>query len=209
MQCNAETKSFVFTKAELKALMAFTSDDDTRPQLSSVFFDPKNGCAVTTDGASLARVKNSVSFKGMSFLVHRIDLERLQKSMGAKDSCTICFCPGKKGKKGKKDGVKLIVNPLGLEGGPGTTEATVAPVDASFPQYEKIIPSVNSFKATATPIGFDTSYLALLLPIGKLCSERTCGVKCYFAGELDPALFVALDVERSCEWNVVIMPMRV
>jgi len=207
MKCQAETKSFVFTKAELKALLAFASEDGTRPHLSSVFFEPEKGSAVTMDGHVLARVKNSGTFKGRPFLVHRDDLERLAKATAARDTCSVTFEGRHPRVRAGELGVKLTVHPLGREDVPGS-ETMVTPVDAAFPPYEQTIPVYGDRKPVAR-VGLNASYLAQLAPIAKICSD-SCGVICELGeSALDPALFTARDAKAGCEWTMVIMPMRV
>ena len=202
------------TTAEVKAILPFTSTDETRLQLNAVCFDAALGVAVATDGHTLARLVGTgyVRFAG-ECLVAREDMASAVKSAGPggivevsypetgeRKAASIACCTKRSLRSMSPDAAEPI--------DPFLVAATLAvkPVDVQFPPYLQVIPE-RGFKAGG-PIGVNGGYMARLDAIGALCNGRTGGVELTGCqGGLDPIRFDASGAETG-EWTVVIMPMR-
>lgn len=214
------------SKADLVALLAFASKDETRRHLCGVYFDPSNGRAVATNGHVLAIAKNCGTFDAPPFILGRDALQRAAKVCGSGMMIEIVAPAGDEPKPAAV--VRVTVDRCA--GGPGPVE-TVACVDATFPPVDAVVPSLGQYGAEdarsageplpnhttgdeqptarcAPVMGFDAEYLALLALPRKAIGGRSMGVALRLPTDaLSPA--VATCESHETRWTMVVMPMRV
>lgn len=177
--------SVSFTKAQLKALVAHSSTDVTRPHVCAVYFNAAEGAAVSTDGRRMA-VCEGEGRAPWTYLVPREAAETAMRIKGAET---------------------FILNPVSQDLAAfdkvshkiATIPAT-APTGATFPPYQHVTSAPATSHARQ---GFNARYLADIRLVTDAVTDSAGRVRFYPAeGELDPAQF------RVGRWTVYLMPMR-
>lgn len=187
-----ENGRFTFTRNEIRALLQFSSKDETRAHINAVWFDPPNGRAVATCGHTCAIVKNGATSDTPSFLVARDDLERASKLLRRQsDRLEVYQAP---------DGVQLDVN--------GGRALAVSAVDATFPPIDAVVPQRDEQALVVGRWKISGDYLGYLQLVQR--AAESCGIVCYPPpGELDPTLWRVESQAHACTWTAVIMPVRI
>lgn len=126
----------------LAKTLPFTSKDDTRPVLSCVKFEAKDGKLrlVSADGFRLAIINLDFDGEGEA-LIHRDDLKGMVNALKRARRISLGFANG--GEKLDSKSLTLSTELIGYKW---------ASLDGSFPDYDKLIPT--DFKAT---VHFDTN----------------------------------------------------
>ncbi len=184
--------SFVFTRPELLALLAFISTDETRTHINSLGVFPSRRRVAATDGKRLAvlHAVEGPAVNGKDFVVPRAAIEL---------ACDIM--------RNEQRIPEIIIHRDRIES-PILEIFSVrftSPEGYPFPPYEQIIPP--ALPADQTPlacIGLDAQYLAdiALIAAARPPTAPRYGILHMPAGPLDPILFV------HGRWQVVLMPFR-
>jgi hypothetical protein len=179
------------TKAQLRALIAHASRDETRPHVNCILLDPVARCAVATDCHRLA-ILESIRFDG----------DGSAALLSVESAELACKAATRKG-----DTIDLVIatrtgGRAEIRDANDRERATVAVTcfDAEFPPYRQVIPDLDG-ESRGAPFGVDARYLADVALV-QTAAERG-GVEVYAAGDsMEGILF------RAGPWTVVIMPRR-
>lgn len=186
-------KQVHFSKAELKALVAHSSKDETRQHVHCLALIGTKASAVTTDGHRLCLVTSQLVGTFDEVLVPRDAVDRAIKMADAKGSVVI----------------DVETNQIVLRNAETQPTGTITfkPYDdAKFPPYEQILPAFP-FDNAASAFVVSARYLASLLLVTEACESRTDGIVCSApSSEIDPISFVVSGADN--EWTVIIMPQR-
>lgn len=217
-----ESGGFALSRAELVALVAFASSDETRAHLNAVCFDVGKGRVVTTDGHRLAQCQATRSpgpQPEVRFLIALADCKAMIRA--AKPKHTICFdftasAPTPKGVRTFVVEVRIVdtsVYPDPYDSGfpeDLQTRMRPRPVNAEFPPTDQVIPRMpHKGQPAISYYAVNASYLADLAVVVKAgtCNDRCGGIQLFLPdSELDPML--ARTKGDDCDWTLVIMPMR-
>lgn len=200
-----------FTRAELRALLACMSKDETRFGLWGMQLDNRSGgwCGVT-DGHRGVMVKTSNrDLEGsidLKCFVSREHLEHAAKI--AKHGSWITICPG-----GGK--VKISVDSSTFEG---------SLVDATLPPLEVVMPKYDQFEQYEKSCGSQCFNGAYLADIGLICDacpptivpkrrgkiDKIYSSVRFYLGptDLDPMLAVVKCEANQTDWRVCLMPVK-
>lgn len=184
--------SVSFTKAQLKALVAHSSTDVTRPHVCAVYFNAAEGAAVSTDGRRMA-VCEGEGRAPWTYLVPREAAETALRAKGAEtfilNVATFDVCAFDK--SNRKIAAIPAEQPKNGEGKP-----------LAFPPYRQVMGTPSERGVSQ---GFNARYLADVRLVAEAVpsSARTYGVVFHPGpGSLDPAIV------KVGPWTVVLMPMR-
>jgi hypothetical protein len=175
-----EPKRFTISKAELRALVTFSSKDECRAHLNSVFLDGKAGLIAATDGHRLLFNKfgSQVAGTEASGCLRRAEIEAL---LGIKTKSFEFVVDEERG--------GVTVTPFG--------HFIAFGQNLKFPDIMQVVPNVRGRKHGIC--SFDPRYLGDL----KLCREFSGFCRLHVGEELDPLL-----VEMANGWKAVLMPRR-
>lgn len=193
--------TYELSRAELAAILAFASDDETRVNQYGVVFG--DGQITATDGHRAVRVKyeNEHERPG-KILVPKGPLQALHDAIKKKNICSLTVAP---------DGI-------GLEG-PGFEELTAQPEDVVLPPIDQVIPTVPGIDWKGAVACFNTAYLWDLRLISLACQYEVeekgkmikviPGVVVYPPEyDLAPILCTLHSPATYTDWTAVIMPMK-
>ena len=182
-----------FSKLEIKAILAFTSNDITRPHLSNVLIGP--GLAVATDGHRLIKCELPTAEVATSAaVVSAAALEQAAKIVPKGGSVRVVVA-------GRSATVAVVAD--------ATEDAAPivsfnALIDAVFPPFGQVIPGRPAKDAdVARSVGVNASYLADIAPVCK--AAGVTGMTIHAPSDaLSP---IRCDI--GTDWIVVTMPMRI
>lgn len=199
-----------FTRAELVALLAHMSTDQTRFNLCSLGLNVATGEANATDGHRGVQVRgfreghDRAIQPGKIFVVGRSFVEQVVKA-ATKDVEILILCEDPK--------VSAIVGNAAFEGNL---------VDVTYPPLDQVMPKVGEAKKhQGTVGGFNANYLADLAVVTSACppyvkqvgkkKEKVYPTLTLWPGksDLDPWLATVRCPQNATDWDVCIMPMRI
>lgn len=214
----ATTEKVILHLPSLVACLPFASKDDTRAYLTGVYVHYKDGQTVyaATDGHRLCLAKPSPDHakraegiyegpttKGhQGFIIAPEDVKEIvrwwakRSSIAAANTACVEICGTNGGK-------------LKFRSWDGRMALKSRPIDATYPDYERVLPAKDKPLAPAEEVGFNLAYLSGLKEVARIFSHpKTLSAKCRFYGNSAP---VAFDMENPDQdkATVVIMPMRV
>lgn len=197
---------FVLTRRELMALLAFASEDETRPHVCGVGFSPTRGTAAATTGHYIAELSSERghplppefalgTYEAPDFVVPRGALTMALRATGKDDAAGVDVHPSKLIVHVDKDTTATI--PLSL------MTADLKP-KVTFPPYAPLFDKANMDvgRDTAIAVALNPKYLALIAAVGDATGEEMVTVHMP-SSFLDPLL---VTVES---WRVLIMPGRI
>ena len=184
--------SVSFTKAQLKALVAHSNTDATRPHVNAVYFNAAEGAAVSTDGHRMAVCEG----EGRAPWTYLVPREAAETALRAKGAETFILSTASSDitahdKSNRKIATIPAEQPKNGEGKP-----------VAFPPYRQVMGTPSERGVSQ---GFNAAYLAGLKIVAEAVpsSARTYGVVFHPGpGSLDPAIV------KVGPWTVVLMPMR-
>ncbi len=181
-----KNNTVTMTKAEARAMIEFASEDETRPHINSVLFEDR-GVVVATDGHRIVVHASQEEPQGCNFgekLISRKDFENAM-SLAKKGLIAIRFS---------------VDDEIRIDAGGSTFSADA--VDAQYPQYRHMLPSVAAEAANEVgKIGVNATYLESMTLIQSAAEISTMQVK--VLGPLDP-----IDIWVGTQWRAVVMPAR-
>jgi hypothetical protein len=212
---------FDFAVEDAKALLAFASKDETRPNLCGIGLDATRGHAFGTDGHTLAVATNCGKHDHKAFVVPRAVMEQAVKI--AKRGRILISWPtlATKLRLVSTDGMPTPWSdddededaPRAVNVTCGGTTFRANITNATPPPVEQVVPDRKDESGTsAGRIGANMDYLARLVLVQKAAGVGGMVMQ-GGKGELDPIRFDVSncrtgDLGDQTQWVAVIMPMR-
>lgn len=190
MLFDKDQSTWTMTKAELCAVLEFTSHDETRPSLNAVGFSPSTGEISATDGSTaLAVLPNGWRPRDNApIALPRTALQSIAKASS------------------RSDRISIGVSSNGTASAHwGALTTTISTNKLRFPAIPQVWP--ESYKALTRPWATNATLLARLATITKATSaSRFHAIEVYGASDPDsPMLFVHV---ADMIWAVLIMQLK-
>ena len=189
-----ENGSFELSKSECRALLAFASRDATREQLTALHCDPPRGRITATDGHTMAILRNGTTHTLVPiFVVPRAAVDAASKALRKTDDRLIIERDG--------DNIRLRAVSGGIE-----SVSTVLPLAGAEIQFDEVVPKPAEFGCKR--VGLDATYLARLALVQKAAAARSI-IAHACPSDSTPSRYTCESPSASCDWTVVIMPVRI
>ena len=210
-----ENGAYTLTKADCKALLSCISHDTSRDFLNAVFFEPKTGSVVTTDGHTLMHAESAAKVPDVKpYLVPREAFEKAVRfvSRASTDLLHVTILPAQP--PTFED--RLVVMVVDRQPKTGSREELAriecGELKKQFPpSFRQVIP-----KLEATPgsdlvnIAFNPQYIKRACLMADACDPRVYGVRWQLPySELDPIRATCSNPKEGITWVCVVMPIRV
>lgn len=209
------TEKVILHLPSLVGCLPFASKDEPRAYLTGVYVHWKDGQTVyaATDGHRLCLAMPSPDHakraegiydgpttpEHQGFIIAPEDVKEIvrwwakRSAIAAANTAFVEVCQGK----------------LKFRSWDGRMSLKTRPIDATYPDYERVLPAKDKNLAPAEEVGFNLAYLSGLKEVARIFSHpKTMSAKVRFYGNSAP---VAFDMENPDQdkATVVIMPMRV
>ena len=191
--------SYLPISKTLFAVLAASSTDATRYNLSSLRFDTEGGKLriVATDGHMLAFLDTGIETppEFAPFTMERSDVEYVSKLVKGKAALPVEMTfPDKSASD--------------VEFKQGSTLMRFEKVTVDFPDYRKVIPEANAEQKTCEAVGFNVELMLRAMKLIKAAkpAHKNCASAWKFHEELSPCV-LKTDVEDGL-LTVVVMPLR-
>lgn len=215
-ETNVELQKVAVFLPALEACLAFASNDDTRAYLTGVYItwaDGKTKC-VATDGHKLciAETERDVSevlsipaVEHASVIVQASDAKELTR--WATDDADV---PPQFINAQMFAIMEIQGDDLTFTSYDGKLTKKCKAIDATYPDYTRVIPSPDKKPTLEGAIGFNAKYLADILKVAKagFSHPKVASCRATFYGISDPAKFVMNNPDQD-KATIVIMPMLV
>ena len=190
------------THNQLEAIRLAAAINSTRSQLNGVYFDPA-GYIVATDNHRLHRLQTQ-EFKGDGFILDNDDIKVILASVKAAIKTS-----GKLMRDDYKMDMRMegeeIVSTLSLLDNV-VTSYKCKPIDATFPDYNRYIPSDMSLGRATSEISFNAAYMVDFQKAAKLLTNtRAQQIKLDLMGNMGP---IKVSIAGCTEFSGVLMSMR-
>lgn len=212
--------TFLVTKKEARALMAYTSRDSARVHLQGIAVDPSSRTLAATDGHraiyATAPDGDPWGLPGTGApMIPADSWGAVVKAARARDGIAVQLARAESAPLGVAATLAVVpphATAASLDGTDpreaGATMVARVRVEHTSPPLANVLPRYegDGGAESATAIAFDPSYLAALADLAKCLHGQTPMVWRH-RGELDPGLGV-VQADDGAIWRVLIMPMR-
>lgn len=209
---NVTPEAVTLSVAELRALMAHASTDETRAHLNGVAIDAARSRCFATDGQRAIVVQGLSDRVGPAvqpLVVPLATLEVARRAVKADGHVTIRrYAVAQSGERALAAGpLHVGVEVHDVHGQLVTSIHVKCPEDAP-PPIDAVMPQLSAVEGPRCPVtGMSTAFLAALVTVSKAAGSK--GVEIWPAvGQLDPWAFTAKSADGTAHWTVVVMPMR-